>query len=146
MHQLRSRMMAGDILIDVHILVSPTISVSEGHFIAQHVHHRLKQTFARVTDVTVHVDPEDDEICCPSMHLPNRSELQRIFFSKWEQDYPEICNIVVHYLDGKLLLDVMLERTFSEWDRLEIRMLEDMQQHDIIASIRLLQEKMILEK
>lgn len=78
-HQLRSRFMGSDVLIDVHILVSPKISVSEGHYIAQHVHHTLVKEIDCVKDVIVHVDPEDDEISCPSLHLPNRAILQEIF-------------------------------------------------------------------
>ncbi len=76
-HQLRSRLMGGDILIDVHILVAPHISVSEGHYIAQHVHRTLVKKFMRVKDVIVHVDPEDDEITCPSFNLPSREVLQK---------------------------------------------------------------------
>lgn len=140
-HQLRSRMMAGDILIDVHILVSPNISVSEGHYIAQHVHQRLITTLDRVKDVTVHVDPEDDEVCCPSMHLPNRTYLNTQFFSKWKQDYPEICDCILHYLDGSLRLDVVLDKTFSEWDRLEARILADTQQDVLFKKVCLLQRK-----
>src|SRR5205085_250219 len=71
-HQLRTRLMAGEVYIDLHILVSPFISVSEGHYIAQQVHHNLVKRLDEVKDVTVHVDPEDDELICPSFNLPNR--------------------------------------------------------------------------
>lgn len=105
-HQLRSRMMAGEILIDVHIQVSPKISVSEGHYIAQHVHHSLVKRLAKVRDVTVHVDPEDDETCSPSVQLPSRAVLEQKYFHDWQARYPEIRAIHLHYLDGVLHIDV----------------------------------------
>ena len=112
-HQLRSRMMGRDIFIDVHILVEPYISVSEGHFIAQHVHVALTDALERVKDVTVHVDPEDDETSCPSLHLPSRSKLEGDLLLKWQQEYPEIKNWVLHYLDGKLTVDLICDKKFD---------------------------------
>jgi len=137
-HQLRSRMMAGDILIDVHILVEPTISVSEGHYIAQHVHHQLIEKLERVKDVTVHVDPEDDEICCPSMHLPNRSQLEKKLLLEWQKEFPEIREWVIHYLDGKLLFEVILSSPFDHWEGLRARISEDLKDNESIEQVRLL--------
>lgn len=105
-HQLRSRFMAGAILIDVHILVSPFISVSEGHYIAQHVHRALLSKVGGVRDVTVHVDPEDDETNCPSLHLPNRPTLEKKLIQQWKNKFPGITHSVIHYLDGQLIIDV----------------------------------------
>lgn len=144
-HQLRSRMMAGDILIDVHILVAPMISVSEGHYIAQNVHHLLIETLERVRDVTVHVDPEDDEISCPSMHLPNRSHLEDTLLHAWQQDFPEIVDWVVHYLDGKLLFDILVTEEGQERDSLKARILKDARNQKDIAGIRVLSQSMLLE-
>ncbi|VEG92278.1 cation diffusion facilitator family transporter [Legionella spiritensis] len=108
-HQLRSRLMGGDILIDVHVLVDPFISVSEGHYIAQHVHHSLVKKLDRVKDVTVHIDPEDDEITCPSMHLPNRNQLNSQFVQAWKHAFPGIMSWTVHYLDGRMIMDIVYE-------------------------------------
>ncbi len=118
-HQLRSRLMGGDIFIDVHIQVNPYLSVSEGHYIAQHVHKTLTERLKRVKDVTVHVDPEDDEICCPSFHLPNRKTIDVLFISKVKEAFPELeyCNL--HYLDGKLCIDLYLKKGFDEWKKLQ---------------------------
>ncbi|MFQ5715948.1 MAG: cation transporter dimerization domain-containing protein, partial [Nitrospinales bacterium] len=49
----------GEILMDVHILVDPEISVSEGHNIAENVRHELMTAFENAQDVLVHVDAED---------------------------------------------------------------------------------------
>lgn len=60
-HELRTRRIGGEILMDVHILVDPEISVSEGHNIAENVRHKLMTAFENVQDALVHVDAEDME-------------------------------------------------------------------------------------
>ena len=105
-HQLRSRMMGNDIFVDVHILVAPFISVSEGHYIAQHVHQSLLKQCPDVRDVTVHVDPEDDEITSPSLHLPNRKKIETIL-NPLKTEHPTIDTWVIHYLDGQVMLDIL---------------------------------------
>ena len=112
-HQLRSRLMGGDILIDVHILVSPYLSVSEGHYIAQHVHHALMEQFKRVKDVIVHVDPEDDEDHCPSLHLPNRALLEQTLLLPWQQAFPAITHWVLHYLESAIEIDLIYTGTMD---------------------------------
>ena len=128
-HQLRSRSMGHDIFIDVHILVAPFISVSEGHFIAQHVHHSLMRSFDHIKDVTVHVDPEDDERFSPSLHLPSRSTLEREFLHRWQHDYPEISSMILHYLDGKLTIDLQCAQQFKQWQSLYDYIQDDLLKH-----------------
>ena len=137
-HQLRTRRMGGDIFIDVHILVSPTLSVSEGHYIAQHVHRALTMHFDRVKDVTVHVDPEDDEISCPSFHLPNRRSLEQALLIQWQTNYPGIQYWVLHYLKGTLSIDLIYDGRIDEISDLEQRIRDDLTKQTHITSIRLL--------
>ena len=136
-HQLRSRMMGPDVFIDVHILVSPYISVSEGHFIAQHVHHALIDKLDRVKDVTVHVDPEDDETCCPSLHLPSRITLEHALLQPWRQEFPEIQSWVLHYLDGALTVDLVCDQKFDKWQALTNRIQTDLHLQPDVTSIHL---------
>lgn len=128
-HQLRSRSMGQDIFIDVHILVAPFISVSEGHFIAQHVHHSLMNALDHIKDVTVHVDPEDDERFSPSLNLPSRSTLEREFLHRWQRDYPEISSMILHYLDGKLTIDLQCAQQVKQWQSLYDYMQDDLVKH-----------------
>jgi cation diffusion facilitator family transporter len=60
-HLLRSRQMGEDVLLDVHVIVDPRISVSEGHSIADAVQDELLSRFDGVMDVMVHIDSENDE-------------------------------------------------------------------------------------
>ncbi len=67
---LRTRRHGGQASADVHILVDPKVSVSEGHMISVLVEQRLKLEIDEITDVTVHIDPEDDEGAAPCAGLP----------------------------------------------------------------------------
>jgi cation diffusion facilitator family transporter len=139
-HQLRSRMMGRDVFIDVHVLVASNISVSEGHYIAQNVHHALMASLDQVKDVTVHVDPEDDETCCPSLHLPNRSTLEHQLLHPWCTDYPGIQTWVLHYLDGKLSMDVICDQQFEAWQALSERIEYDLASYSQVLTVRLFAE------
>jgi len=141
-HQLRSRLMASDIFIDVHILVDPKITVSEGHYIAQHVHQSLVAQIGNVKDVTVHVDPEDDEVYCPSLHLPSRSVLQELL-EQVHIDFPQILFWNIHYLAGKIKIDFVCAAGFKEWVALKKRVMTALDLQKDIAEVRLLrlQEK-----
>ena len=113
-HQLRSRSMSSDIYVDVHIQVSPWISVSEGHYIAQHVHESLMNDIKAIKDVTVHVDPEDDENSNPSLHLPNRTTLEKTLLQPWKDTYPDIQYWNLNYLDGKLTIDLFCTKPLNQ--------------------------------
>ena len=143
-HQLRSRLMGRDIFIDVHVLVSPCISVSEGHYIAQHVHHALMEKLDRVKDVTVNIDPEDDETCCPSLHLPNRGSLENALLKSWQQDFPGIQSWVLHYLDGTLTIDIFCDLKFDRWQPLSDRIQADVHQEPQITKIQLYAQHQVI--
>ena len=70
-----TRKMSSSVLVDVHIQVAPYISVSEGHHIAEQVMGQLREEYDEVSDIMVHIDPEDDETAAPSKHLPDRITL-----------------------------------------------------------------------
>ena len=96
LHELRTRKMGNQALVDAHILVDPRISVSEGHFIAESARSRILGHHD-VLNVMVHVDPEDDFHRKPSVHLPGREQLLAVIRKRLEVD-PE--RVVLHYLDG----------------------------------------------
>src|SRR5580765_5720636 len=54
-HNVRSRGPADDIHIDLHILVSPSMALSNAHALGHRVEHRLREHWPGVTDVVVHV-------------------------------------------------------------------------------------------
>lgn len=111
LHMLRSRRMGHTALIDLHILVSPRLSVSEGHQISEAVEMALVDGFDEIVDVTVHIDPEDDEHAENSCkHLPLREDVMTALAEHW-QDIPEIDQMLdttLHYLDGSIDIELVL--------------------------------------
>jgi len=110
MHMLRTRWMGASALVDVHIQVAPRLSVSEGHQIAEAVRANVIDVVDEVDDVTVHIDPEDDQEKQPCRDLPLRSEILKQLEDRW-RDLPgndKISNITLHYLDGKVDVALVL--------------------------------------
>ena len=110
LHMLRTRRMGGQALVDVHIQVPPRISVSEGNYISEKVRSMLIEEDDDVTDVMVHIDPEDDEQVALSADLPPRNEVENLLRSRWSniKQATLIEKIILHYLDGKIHVEVLL--------------------------------------
>jgi cation diffusion facilitator family transporter len=110
LHMLRTRRMGDSGLVDVHIMVNPRISVSEGHRISDTVRAQIMRDVDNVTDVMVHIDPEDDEIAAPSTGLPLREEVLARLKQQWAdiEAAQHIEETVLHYLDGKIHVEVLL--------------------------------------
>lgn len=110
LHMLRSRRMGSDALVDVHILVEPTLSVSEGHQISETVRARLIRQFEEITDVLVHIDPEDDATVSPSQHLPQRDEMLVRLRREWRglDEARRLRRVTLHYLGGKVNVELVL--------------------------------------
>ena len=107
LHMLRTRRSGGDALVDLHVQVDPCISVSEGHQIGDTVRRRLMERIDEVTDVTVHIDPEDDERESLSGKLPLRGDLIRKLQTRWADiEGLDSDHITLHYLRGKLRIDL----------------------------------------
>lgn len=138
-HQLRTRSIAGSIFCDVHVLVDPTISVSEGHYIGQEVDKRLIAEFPDITDVIVHIDTEDDELSNPSNYLPNRITLQKILVKHWQLLLPEIVikTAAFHYLDGKISIELKLPIELIHQTQLENKLKKIMQTEKFINDIKI---------
>jgi cation diffusion facilitator family transporter len=115
LHMLRSRRSGGQALVDLHLQVDPRISVSEGHQIGDTVRRCLLEKFDEVTDVTVHIDPEDDELESPCDQLPLRSDLEERLKEQWaDLEDVEPQQITLHYLRGKLQVDLVLPMSVLE--------------------------------
>ena len=109
-HDLRTRKMGHDILVDVHVMVDRRISVSEGHQIGETARASLKKEFKNASDITVHIDVEDDLQTIHPINLPSRQQLLSQLHTEW-RDIPEAKNIdrvTLHYLDNKISIEICL--------------------------------------
>ncbi len=108
-HTLRTRKSASNAFVDVHIQVNPRLSVSEGHQIGDAVRKCLLQQVDEVTDVTIHVDPENDESDSPCHDLPSRDQIIAGLKQCWPH-LPEsaIEAVTLHYLSGGIDVELNL--------------------------------------
>lgn len=110
LHMLRTRRMGGDALADVHLQVNPVVSVSEGHHISEAVRTTLIRDIDEISDVTVHIDTENDQAAKRTDELPLRSEAIRNALDCFcdIDAVNDIEQIGLHYLDGKIQLELLL--------------------------------------
>jgi cation diffusion facilitator family transporter len=113
LHELRTRKMADNALVDAHIIVDPRISVSEGHYIAETARLAVLKKH-HVLDVMVHIDPEDDALAKPNMHLPSREMLMKHLSSELGNCLLPINHSVLHYLDGKVEAELFLDTVYCQ--------------------------------
>jgi cation diffusion facilitator family transporter len=108
LHELRTRRMAHRALVDAHILVDPRISVSEGHNIAERARSRVLKVHSEVSDVLVHIDPEDDiDHDSHAQRMPERESLLMLLAPLLE-GFPEPQRVIFHYIAGKVEAEVYL--------------------------------------
>jgi cation diffusion facilitator family transporter len=108
-HSLRTRKMGSAVILDIHLQVDPVISVSEGHYIGAWVTQQLGHKFREISDVTVHIDFEDDAHV-KILQLPLRTEARRELLAAWKNFLPEedIQKLTLHYLDEVINVEVYL--------------------------------------
>jgi len=113
LHELRTRKMADNALVDAHIIVDPKISVSEGHYIAESARLAVLRNH-HVMDVMVHIDPEDDALAKPNIHLPSRELLLSHLSARLGDIHLPISRSVLHYLDGKVDAELFLDTSYCQ--------------------------------
>ena len=115
-HMLRTRKMGDDVLVEVHIVVGSKVTVSEGHQISEKVRKRLKNKNENITDIMVHIDPEDDELERPTHDLPSRDELLDRLSNSWKsfEAADNIERVNLHYLDGHINVEILLPLSVAE--------------------------------
>jgi len=108
MHELRTRRMAHQVLVDAHVQVNPRISVSEGHRIAEAARRRVLAGHPEVLDVLVHVDAENDLMGNAAVDLPDRAQLLAHLRELLAVDHPGLERTTLHYLGTRVEAEVFL--------------------------------------
>ena len=114
-HELRSRRMGHDILLEVHLVVRPEISVSEGHQIGMQVVSRLRDALENIHDINFHIDAENDaDQPLTSEALPSREDIRALLVSQLGA-LPPSSRLRLHYLRNKVHLELLLDAHAPEW-------------------------------
>ena len=115
LHELRTRRMAHQALVDAHIQVSPRISVSEGHNIAESARHRVLKKHPEVLDVLVHIDAEEDiDPALRGGRLPERDVLMGRLESILGEDLTRFEKVVLHFLGQQVEAEVFLPASIAQ--------------------------------
>ncbi|MCB1904654.1 MAG: cation transporter, partial [Gammaproteobacteria bacterium] len=144
MHDLRTRRMGGNAFVDVDVLVDPAITVSEGHRIGEEVLKRLNQDIDEVTDVTVHIDPEDDETDTPSGDAPMRAVILERLRSHWQgiAGADDIESVSLHYFGGKIRVEARIPldtmSDLGQAQRFALEMAQTAQKDEHVAEVKVL--------
>jgi hypothetical protein len=110
LHELRTRRMAHQVLVDAHIQVDGRISVSEGHLIAETARAGVLRDHPEVLDVLVHVDAEADLDHSPkTRELPERAVLIAHLRQLLGDELPEPERVVLHYLGNGVEAEVTVD-------------------------------------
>jgi len=111
-HDLRTRRMGQDVLLDVHLQVDSTISVSEGHQIGEWAAKKLLNQHSFINDVVYHIDAEDDHKHSHQSNktlLPLRNEVIASLAASWPT-MPTIEHITLHYLDNQINVELFIDK------------------------------------
>ncbi len=115
-HQLRTRKLGGKVFLDVHVLIEPDSSASEGHFIAETACVALQNKIKNIEDITVHIDTEDHPECLPDKILSTRGEIIAAYMPKWnkiiKQDH--ILHLRIFYLEQQIQIEITLALSVLE--------------------------------
>ena len=127
LHELRTRRMAHQALVDAHVLVDPRISVSEGHRLGERARQRVLESHPQVADVLVHIDTEEDQVLMSNgAALPDRDKLLAHLDALLGGDAGPIDKTVLHYLGNRVEAEVFLPQEAcmdtSRMNRLEQRL------------------------
>jgi len=113
-HDLRTRKLGSDVILDLHIVVPPRVTVSEAHEIGNEVSRQLRDTFTELADVTFHIDPEDDageleHSLRPG--LPLRSDVVKLLDDTWHglPVWHARVAMDLHYLDNQVDVSLYLD-------------------------------------
>ncbi|MDR0588280.1 MAG: cation diffusion facilitator family transporter [Burkholderiales bacterium] len=114
-HDLRTRYMGDDVLIDVHLMVDGRASASEAHLIGIAASERLKHAgdaiHHQILDVLVHIDTEDDsgEEAHTYPTLPTRDQLVTALTDALARisanTNPPMPEMMLHYLNDRVEMD-----------------------------------------
>lgn len=120
-HELRSRRMGNDILLDVHLVVGPDVSVSEGHQVGMQVVGAMRKTLENIRDINFHIDTEDDESYHPTSALmPTRKIIQAVIHSI-EPKAPTGNQLRLNYLKNRVHIELFLDGNENDFDSAGLR-------------------------
>jgi len=115
-HGLRSRKMAGKIVLDIHVLIDKNATASEGHYIAEKVRSNIAFNINNIKEITIHIDIYDHEeqFISSEMLPPSRKVIIKkinTFIKKNELNSKIMnCNTMIFYHQNKIEIYLLFNK------------------------------------
>lgn len=121
MHLLRTKTIGGEIYAETHAQVNPYLSVTQGHEIAHRIIKRVENVVPALKELTVHIDPEDDEHVNPE--LPDCSDVESKIKQIWStiHEAEDLEFITLHVLYDGIEADLRISSKVPETHLEEIK-------------------------
>ncbi|MBT3225794.1 MAG: cation transporter [Deltaproteobacteria bacterium] len=146
-HKVRARRMGPYMLVDLHIEVAQTISVSVSHQIAERVRFSIVNQIPSVNEVLVHVDaenhPEENPVKLMRPQKEIEAEIQVIVNTF--QEIEALTHVLCHYLNETLTVEIGIAvdpirqiieaKEIASQLKLKIELVDDIQTADIHLEI-----------
>jgi cation diffusion facilitator family transporter len=105
--QIRARKMGPYTLVDMYVSVPPRLSISTGHQIAEHIRHEILHELPVVTEVMVHIVPEDieDHLAPPIPMRPHgevEAEVTKVLLNV--PGIRTVSHVLIHHSNGKCIV------------------------------------------
>ena len=106
-HDLRTRKIGGEILMDVHIQVNSDMTVTEGHEVGERVRRQLIKNYPNTQDVLVHVDGYDDSEV-ESIYNISRNDVELLLAPILANTDGKLkkAQLRIHHLKGKSIVEL----------------------------------------
>ena len=114
-HDLRTRKIGEEILMDVHIQVDSDLTVTEGHEVAERVRRQVIKNYPHTQDILVHVDGYDDREV-ESIYNISRDDVEILLtpiLANAERTLKKT-QLRVHHLKGKNIVELYLHGDSSK--------------------------------
>ncbi|UTW13326.1 cation diffusion facilitator family transporter [Marinobacterium rhizophilum] len=143
-HSLKTRLMGGQSLLEMHIQVESHLSASEGHYIGDTAVRILKTRFDDIGDVIFHIDTynDDQRLYCDT--LPLRAEVEQALRAAMSELHPDLRweKLALYYISARIELELnvdgaLLARCGLTGQALQQALRDNLQQHYWYASLSL---------
>ena len=141
-HDLRTRKIGGEILMDVHIQVDSDLTVTEGHEVAERVRRKLIKNYPNTQDVLVHVDGYDDSEV-ESIYNISRDDVEFLLTSILANTDGKLkkTQLRIHHLKGKNIVELYLHgdstKTIAETETSLKEIKSDLLKNEHIDGVKL---------
>ncbi len=108
-HDLKTRRLGSEVLVDIHIEVNPWLNVSEAHAIADKVKAAILRSVPNVADVLVHIDPEGEQDGLVYSTPKDQIMTDVVEAARSVSGVMDCRNIMLHYVGDDIIVNLTID-------------------------------------